>query len=103
MIGSMSRILVPLALAALTCIAQDPKLSRLAVVLNFEAEPSGDMPGGWRGGPPGTIFADDKVVHSGKWSARIERNAESLQGFSTITNLSQWISVDYGVAGCAPW
>ena len=43
------------------------------------------MPGGWQGGPPGTIFADDKVVHGGHWSARIERHAESPNGFSTIT------------------
>ena len=43
------------------------------------------MPGGWGGGPSGTIFADDKVVHGGKGSARLERNAESTSDFSTIT------------------
>ena len=42
-------------------------------------------PLGWGGGPPGTTFADDKIVHSGKWAARIERDAASTQQFSTIT------------------
>ncbi|MFZ0803318.1 MAG: S41 family peptidase [Terriglobales bacterium] len=43
------------------------------------------MPGGWGGGPAGTIFADDKVVHGGRWSARIERRVNSPSQFSTIT------------------
>ncbi len=83
----MARILFLLALPALLCVAQDPDLSRLAVDLTFETEQSGGMPNGWGGGPPGTIFADDKIVHRGKWSARIERNAQSPQNFSTITNM----------------
>jgi C-terminal processing protease CtpA/Prc len=58
----------------------------LARVLSFEAPPVGDMPGGWGGGPKGTIFADDKIVHSGHWSVRIERRADSPGDFSTITN-----------------
>jgi C-terminal processing protease CtpA/Prc len=57
----------------------------LATVLGFEAQPSRGMPGGWGGGPPGTIFADDKIVHGGLLSARIERNADSPSNFSTIT------------------
>jgi len=59
--------------------------SDLAKALSFEVQPSGDMPGGWGGGPPGTIFADDKVVHGGRWSARIERHTGSPEAFSTIT------------------
>ena len=50
------------------------------------------MPGGWGGGPPGTIFADDKIVHRGLLSARIERNADSPSNFSTIT---QSIPMDF--------
>ena len=50
------------------------------------------MPGGWGGGPAGTIFVDDEVVHGGRWSARIERRLESLSNFSTIT---QSLPIDF--------
>ena len=43
------------------------------------------MPAGWGGGPPGTIFADNVVKHTGKWAARIERKPDSPQEFSTLT------------------
>ncbi len=59
--------------------------SDLAAALSFEAEPVGGMPGGWGGGPPLTLFADDKVVHSGRWSARLERHPDSPSTFSSIT------------------
>jgi len=59
--------------------------SGLAAILSFETEHAGGSPGGWGGGPPGTIYVDGKVVHSGRWSARIERNTASPGGFSTIT------------------
>jgi hypothetical protein len=58
--------------------------STLDAVLGFESPPTGGMPCGWSGGPPGTIFADDKIVHSGRWAARIERNADSPSDFSSI-------------------
>jgi hypothetical protein len=57
----------------------------LAAALAFEAEPVGGVPGGWSGGPSGTIFADDKVLHGGRWSARLERHPDSPNNFSTIT------------------
>jgi C-terminal processing protease CtpA/Prc len=90
----MSWFLLVLMYAALTlpCQAQDTSpgqsadRSNLAAILSFEAQPTGDMPGGWHGGPPGTIFADDKVVLGGRWSVRIERHADSPSDFSTITN-----------------
>jgi C-terminal processing protease CtpA/Prc len=90
---AMARFLLALFFTtqALVCQAQQVKpqepsnRSTLDTVLRFESAPTGDMPGGWSGGPPGTIFADDKVVHSGRWAARIERNADSLSDFSTIT------------------
>src|ERR1700738_5298659 len=47
---------------------------------------------GWGGGPAGTVFVDDKIVHGGKWSARIERNAASPNQFSTLTKA---IPVDF--------
>src|SRR5215469_551708 len=76
---------------ALAGNAQDAKTERpndraeFEASLSFEAPPKGDMPGGWRGGPAGTIFVDDKVVHGGRLSVRIERGAASLNDFSTIT------------------
>jgi C-terminal processing protease CtpA/Prc len=65
--------------------AQASDHTALAAALAFEAEPVGGMPGGWSGGPPGTLFADDKVVHGGRWSARIERHPDSSSTFSSIT------------------
>jgi len=35
--------------------------SELQAALSFELSPAGNMPGGWNGGPPGTVFMDDKV------------------------------------------
>ncbi|MGO9865696.1 MAG: S41 family peptidase [Terriglobales bacterium] len=76
---------------ALVCQAQEAKPvtstdhSELAAILSFEAPPTGTMPGGWSGGPPETIFVDDKVVHGGHWSARIERHADSAGNFSALT------------------
>ncbi len=46
---------------------------------------AGGKPLGWAGGPDGTLFLDDKIVHGGKSSARIERNASSPNNFSTYT------------------
>lgn len=57
----------------------------LAKALSFETENTGGTLTGWGGGPPGTIFADDKVVHSGQWSVRLVRTPDSPSTFSTIT------------------
>src|SRR4051794_583357 len=73
-------------LLAVPCFAQRPDLQNLPSILKFETEQAGGMPAGWGGGPPNTIFADDKILHGGKWAARIERNSQSAQTFSTITN-----------------
>ncbi|MGA2185057.1 MAG: S41 family peptidase [Bryobacteraceae bacterium] len=69
----------------LICHAQSVNRSELARILNFEAGPTGGAPHGWGGGPRETIFADDKIVHGGKWAARLERDASSANTFSTIT------------------
>jgi C-terminal processing protease CtpA/Prc len=74
-----------------TCQGQDsgsPASLRRALsgVLDFEATPNGNMPGGWGGGPPGTIFVDDAIVHGGKRSVRLERQTNSLNTFSTVTD-----------------
>lgn len=89
----MKRFLLALAYAALAfpCHAQDASSaqstdrSALIEKLGFEARPNGDMPGGWGGGPPGTLFADGKIVHGGRLSARIQRQADSPDNFSTLT------------------
>jgi len=93
MIYGMRRFLLILICTTLTRVSLAQKSSSgkitdrsdLATVLGFEAQPSGGMPGGWGGGPAGTIFADDKIVHGGQLSARIERSANRPNNFSTIT------------------
>ena len=62
----------------------------LTKILGFENERSGDRPGGWFANPPGTVFNDDKIVHSGQWSVRIERNAQSNGTFSVIGRSISW-------------
>jgi hypothetical protein len=39
-----------------------------------------------------TVSVDDAIVHSGRWSARLERTAASPQAFSTLTKT---IPVDF--------
>src|SRR5450631_1324890 len=99
----MTRYLLALICAFLmpVCQAQEANAGKptdqsdLAAALSFEKQPVGVMPGGWGGGPPGTIFADDKVFHGGRRSARIERNPDSPSDFSTITKS---IPVDFSGA-----
>jgi hypothetical protein len=59
--------------------------SDLSAALTFEAEHLGSQPRGWGGGPPGTISVDGENVHGGRWSVRLERDANSAGRFSTIT------------------
>ena len=59
--------------------------SDLAAEFSFETPQTGGMPSGWSGGPAGTVFADDKIVHGGRWAARIERNADSPASASVLT------------------
>lgn len=92
MIWSMARILLALALGSLACFGQQLDRSRLKAVLSFETEQPGGMPTGWSGGPAETISVDGKIVHGGRWSARIERNAHSSQTFSALTSV---IPVDF--------
>ncbi len=80
----MARLRI-LACAALVlpCLAQNtPELAR---ILSFEAEHTGAFPAGWGGSPPNTIAVDNKVVHGGKWSVKLERHEGAPSTFSTIT------------------
>jgi C-terminal processing protease CtpA/Prc len=62
----------------------------LTKIFGFENEHSGDKPAGWFANPSGTVFSDDKIVHSGKWSVRIERGAQSEGQFSVIGRSIPW-------------
>src|SRR5215813_1436223 len=64
--------------------------TNLTKILGFENEPDGDKPGGWFANPPGTVFNDETIIHSGKWSVRIERNAQSSGEFSVIGRSISW-------------
>jgi len=87
-----------ICIAAAICSAQESKPDRAALradlepALAFEAPPAGDAPGGWMGGPAGTVFADTKLVHGGKGAVRIERNSSSSGEFSSVTKM---IPIDF--------
>lgn len=87
----MRSLIATFALLNFACFSQAPGVApRITAadavkLLSFEDEHTRSMPNGWFGGPPATITADDKIVHGGKWSVRLERDSESAQGFSTIS------------------
>lgn len=54
-------------------------------ILRFEAQEKGAALNGWGGGPHATIHLDETTVHEGDFSVRLERDAESERGFTTIT------------------
>ncbi len=65
--------------------AIDP--AEFAKSLAFEADEVGGLPKFWMGGPEGTIHVDGQIAHSGQRAVRLERDAKSDQGFSTITRV----------------
>ena len=75
-----------------SCSAQTTPIDQasLTKILGFENERSGDKPAGWFANPPGTVFSDDKIIHGGQWSVRIERNAQSTGQFSVIGRSISW-------------
>ncbi len=64
----------------------------VATLFGFENSQPGLFPAGWGGGPVGSIFADNEVAHTGKFSARIERTSSTASTFSSVT---QAIPVDF--------
>jgi beta-lactamase regulating signal transducer with metallopeptidase domain len=64
----------------------DPHVSRANVQpsLGFEEQTSTKLTG-WFANPADTVFADDRVVHTGRWSARLQRNAQSKRTYSVIS------------------
>ena len=87
--GLRGRVASPFAVAVfalpMLCVAQDVDRSDLSRLFTFEMQQGPGVPLGWRAGPANTVFADDKVVHNGKWAARLERDAASTNNFSAIT------------------
>jgi len=78
----ISCVALCLALAPL-CRAQTITRQNIASILGFENNTrAGGVPAGWQGNGGVT---DNQVVHSGKYSARIDRNASSAGTFSTLT------------------
>lgn len=79
--------------------------------LSFESPGSTDSPPGWPV-PPGTVFRDSAVAHTGLYSVRIERDSTSLSDFSSFQQilpaafagdtleLRGWLKLD-GVRGFA--
>ncbi len=65
--------------------AAPPVSADLARIFTFETDHPGGVPRGWGGGPPDTVVADGEVVHSGRWSGRLERTAASPGPFSSLT------------------
>ena len=53
-------------------------------VFDFENENGSALPPGWGGGPAGTVQADNQVAHSGKWSVRLARGADSPGSSSAL-------------------
>lgn len=41
----------------------------------------------WHTNPPGTVKADDQVAHTGRWSARLQRDEKSAGTFSVMTRM----------------
>ena len=87
----MARVLLALLFAVL-CRAQTA--APLERVLNFEADSAGRTLTGW-GSNNATTTLDDQVVHSGKWSARIERKVGAAGAFGGI---SKMLPMDFGGA-----
>ncbi|HMH88422.1 MAG TPA: S41 family peptidase, partial [Steroidobacteraceae bacterium] len=52
----------------------------------------GGVPAGWKASQSSTVFTDRSIVHSGQWSARIERNTDSPAAFSGFETL---IPIDF--------
>ena len=85
----LARVVALFACVSPTLRAQQPPLQQM---FTFEAGEDAGAPRGWGGGPPGTLFADNKVVHSGKWAARLERDAHSA---SRASALGKSVPIDF--------
>lgn len=87
-------LLLWLAFAS-TVLGQTITRQNLGSILGFENGSPGAFPKGWGSiGPASTIVIDDSVVHSGKYSARVERDSSTPETFSGVS-----ISIPIDFAG----
>jgi hypothetical protein len=79
-------IVAGLLLAASVPVLAQTTVSRatLQQSLGFEDQ-TGPALTGWHAIPPGTVSADDRVAHTGRWSVRLQRDAQSAGTSSVIT------------------
>jgi C-terminal processing protease CtpA/Prc len=76
-----------LPLAGQSDSSQSAPSPRFAVQQSLAFAPEADSTklSGWFINPPATVNVDNQVVHSGRWSARFDRNSASEGGFSVLT------------------
>jgi C-terminal processing protease CtpA/Prc len=80
----MIRALAGFLCASLAPVSWGQNSPSLADVLSFETAHTGACPLGWSCAYPETVSVDGDVVHSGKWSVRIERKPGHSAPFSGI-------------------
>lgn len=90
MMYKMSRVFITAVLVLASCVALAQTLEDR---LPFTAAQSGTCPKGWSCNPQDTIALDGNIVHSGKWSVRIDRTPASSAQFSGILTS---IPIDFG-------
>ena len=85
MIKSVRFFTALLFIVSAPAVAQSP-IPRASIQqsLGFEDQTSSTLTGWWSN-PPGSVFADDQTVHSGHWSVRLQRDAQSAGAYSVIT------------------
>jgi hypothetical protein len=79
-------VLTAVFLAAYMPVFAQPAVSRASLqqFLGFEDQTSTALTG-WYAYPPGTISTDYSISHTGRWSMRLQRDAQSAGTFSVIT------------------
>jgi C-terminal processing protease CtpA/Prc len=81
----LKRLFVAFACVTVGLVCHAQESSGLAEILSFEAPSSSLAPAGWNAYPAGSVSLDDKIVHGGHWSARLERQPDTANAFSGIT------------------
>jgi hypothetical protein len=63
--------------------------ANLQQALGFENQTSTSLTG-WYANPAGTVSADNSVAHTGHWSVRLQRDAQSVEALSVIIMAALW-------------
>jgi C-terminal processing protease CtpA/Prc len=97
-----NKLVVGIVLSVLVCMHAESQTdsaaytrANIADIFGFEVRGSTDLPASWSGGPPGTVAAENTVVHSGHWAVRLDRTQNPSGQFSAI---STSIPVDFAGA-----